>query len=154
MNPNGTGLGLYICKLLCQALGGNIKCISEPNKNTEFSFYVRAKASKTKKEQKPLATQAPLTLIDRKPADNYTVRIQPIGPMILAAEDLAFNRFAIKHVFKAELGLFENQFLIVEDGKQAVEEVVKQAFSLDKLKLVLLDYNMPKYNGLEALGWI
>jgi hypothetical protein len=70
----------------------------------------------------------PVTLIDRKPAiagDNYTVKIQPSGPMILVAEDLAFNRFAIKHVFEAELGLFANQFLICEDGKRAIDEVVK-----------------------------
>jgi signal transduction histidine kinase len=46
MNPNGIGLGLYICKLLCRALGGNIKCISTPGEKTEFTFYVRAKAKK------------------------------------------------------------------------------------------------------------
>jgi CheY-like chemotaxis protein len=96
----------------------------------------------------------PVTLIDNKPEESYTVTIKPKGPMILCAEDLPFNRFAIKHVFEAELGLFANQFMIVENGKQAIDEVVKQSQSFNKLKLVLLDYNMPKYNGLEALGWI
>jgi signal transduction histidine kinase len=50
MNPNGIGLGLYICKLLCNTLGGRIKCISKPMISTDFTFFVHAKAIKAKKE--------------------------------------------------------------------------------------------------------
>jgi len=45
--------------------------------------------------------------------------------MILVAEDQAFNRFAINHVFEAELGLFSNQFMVVDNGKRAIDEIVK-----------------------------
>lgn len=31
LNPNGDGLGLYICRLICNNLGGDIKCESAPD---------------------------------------------------------------------------------------------------------------------------
>jgi CheY-like chemotaxis protein len=36
----GSGLGLSICKKLCEAMGGEIECRSEVGKGSDFSFYV------------------------------------------------------------------------------------------------------------------
>jgi CheY-like chemotaxis protein len=46
------------------------------------------------------------------------------SPMILIAEDLAFNRIAMKHVLTVELGFYEHDLIFVEDGKKAIETVV------------------------------
>jgi len=43
MNPNGIGLGLYICKSICQEMGGAISCKSMPNRMTTFKFKVKGK---------------------------------------------------------------------------------------------------------------
>jgi len=43
MNPNGIGLGLYICKSICQEMGGSISCKSVPNRKTMFKFKVSGK---------------------------------------------------------------------------------------------------------------
>lgn len=38
LNPNGNGLGLSICKNICNSLGGYIDCFSEPDIGTNFVF--------------------------------------------------------------------------------------------------------------------
>jgi len=38
LNSNGKGLGLYICKQICQGLGGDIKVTSEQGHGTQFKF--------------------------------------------------------------------------------------------------------------------
>lgn len=41
LNPNGIGLGLSICKLVCNNLGGDIIVTSD--KGTKFTFWVEVK---------------------------------------------------------------------------------------------------------------
>ena len=43
INPNGNGLGLNICKMLCRKLGGDITVSSRPNEWTEFTFWVNVR---------------------------------------------------------------------------------------------------------------
>jgi len=44
VNPEGKGLGLYICKQLCEEMGGSIKCKSMVNVKTVFMVAVKAEA--------------------------------------------------------------------------------------------------------------
>ena len=41
LNPNGNGLGLNICKMICQNLGGDIEVNSDGSSWTEFKFWVK-----------------------------------------------------------------------------------------------------------------
>jgi len=43
LNPNGTGLGLYICRKLCEEMGGSIECTSRFRRTT-FMVTVKAQA--------------------------------------------------------------------------------------------------------------
>lgn len=45
LNPNGVGLGLSICKKICQKLTGDIIVNSEPGHGTKFTFYVASELS-------------------------------------------------------------------------------------------------------------
>ena len=40
LNPTGNGLGLSICKLICNSLGGDIKASSQQDVRTTFFFWV------------------------------------------------------------------------------------------------------------------
>jgi two-component system, sensor histidine kinase and response regulator len=40
LNPSGTGLGLCICKQICNSLGGDITVSSIVNQFTKFEFWV------------------------------------------------------------------------------------------------------------------
>lgn len=41
LNPNGNGLGLSICKLICRSLGGDIVVHSDDKKWTKFTFWIQ-----------------------------------------------------------------------------------------------------------------
>lgn len=40
LNPNGNGLGLFICKSICEHLGGSIKVTSVQGFGTKFEFTI------------------------------------------------------------------------------------------------------------------
>ncbi|MDP2815925.1 MAG: ATP-binding protein, partial [Rectinemataceae bacterium] len=40
LNPDGTGLGLYISKSFLERLGGSISFVSEPGEETVFTIRV------------------------------------------------------------------------------------------------------------------
>ena len=42
LNSNGNGIGLFICKQICQRLGGNIKVSSDVGVGTMFTFTMNA----------------------------------------------------------------------------------------------------------------
>ena len=41
---SGAGLGLYVCKMICKELKGDIRIIPDLNERTAFTFNVRASA--------------------------------------------------------------------------------------------------------------
>lgn len=43
LNPNGNGLGLHICKLICMSLGGKIEVKSDVGAFTTFTFWMAVK---------------------------------------------------------------------------------------------------------------
>jgi signal transduction histidine kinase len=44
-NPNGSGLGLYICRSIVQAHGGELWAQSEPGEGSVFTFSIPALAA-------------------------------------------------------------------------------------------------------------
>ena len=45
MNPYGNGIGLSLCKKICQSLDGDIIVISLPGHGSEFIFTMKANLS-------------------------------------------------------------------------------------------------------------
>ena len=49
INESGVGLGLTICKNICEHMGGSIEVSSKQNKGSIFSFEVKVKTSERRK---------------------------------------------------------------------------------------------------------
>ena len=132
----GTGLGLVVAQRLCQMMGGNITVESKSGSGAMFRFEV--------------ATQsAPVTPVSAVETPSVEVRsaTPPEPPdrgralSILVAEDNIANRNMLRYMLR-RLTL---QCDIAEDGEETINAVVKKHYDL-----ILLDLQMPKYDGLEV----
>jgi CheY-like chemotaxis protein len=62
-------------------------------------------------------------------------------PRVLVVDDLYTNRFLLREILKTA----KFEFLIVENGKEAIEALEREHFDL-----ILMDIEMPVMNGLET----
>ncbi len=121
------GLGLPICKTLCQLMLGKIYCQSELGKGSEFSF------------------ELPVTIVNdanvetvqeaQHRMDNQTSD-RPLR--ILVAEDTMLNQ----QVLKAQLSQLNQRAEIVDNGLLALDKLRENSYDL-----VILDILMPVMDG-------
>lgn len=125
----GSGLGLTICKHLVEMMGGHIWFSSAEGQGSRFSFTASLgldRSQSTKRAASPEAETA-----------------NPVSPLrILVADDSVMNQIFIREIL-AEKG---HEVVIAEDGRQALQELSRQAFDL-----VLMDIRMPGLDGEETL---
>jgi len=123
----GSGLGLWICKQLCQKMGGDISMYSKPNKGTTFVFYI--------------------------PVNNdllsevcYTKTTPPVHKKIraLVVDDQAYNRDLHKLILERE-GV---QVCLANDGKQAYERFIKHEEGY--FDFIMMDVQMPEMDGFTS----
>lgn len=129
-NFGGTGLGLSISSNIIRILGGQITLHSEVNKGSEFSFDLEFEISHEIIENKQEE------IIDKK--SSYEGKI-------LIVDDNRINRALVCAILD-EKGLDYNT---AENGIEAINEAI-----LDSYDLILMDINMPKLDGCEAMKQI
>jgi signal transduction histidine kinase/DNA-binding response OmpR family regulator len=128
----GTGLGLAITKRLVDLMSGAIRVESRIGSGTTFEIslpYVPLPEN----AMQALPLPAPITDGPRL-----------LGIRILVAEDNEINRLILDDMLSVEGA----KVVMVENGKQAVEQIVREGGQA--YDLVLMDIQMPEMDGYEA----
>lgn len=116
----GTGLGLTICKNLVELMGGKIWIESEVNTGSRFIFEIELEPRESNK------------------AYNYFK-----GKKALIVDD---NK-AWHEILENNLRMFD---IAVEHAYSAAEAVIKTQQGKYSYDLILMDWNMPEVDGIEA----
>ena len=142
-SPNHTqikssGIGLFITKqLIEEKFQGKVSVDSVLGKGTDihFSFSLLKEPPKVETPS-PVSLPVPLPLLSPE-------RKKPQKIRVLAAEDVPINQKILQSYFKKKISLYS--LTLVQDGLEAVDALKKQDFDV-----ILMDYQMPNLDGLEA----
>jgi len=124
----GSGLGLTICKELCQLMGGHLHLTSQPGQGT--SVQVSLPFVISKKSPGTGNTQEMLALPDLT------------GMNVLLVEDNPINQQVIEHI----LATLKVNYTVAENGQVALD-IMQQSPPFD---VVLMDCEMPVMDGFTA----
>jgi len=122
----GTGLGLWICKQLCNKMGGDIKLFSQINGGTSVIFYIKADS------------EIPSSSVP------HLRRINSDKLRALVVDDYAYNRDVHKLILERE-GV---EVSVACDGLEALEKY--KAHEEGYFNFIMMDIQMPKMDGLTA----
>lgn len=122
----GTGLGLFFCRRVMRALGGDIECRSEWGRFTEFTLSFPSGPAR----------------LDAPPVVAAGFAPSLAGRSVLIVDDQALNR-TIARALLGELGLTVQE---AEHGQQALDMLQQSALP----DAILMDINMPGLDGIAA----
>ncbi|WP_242850144.1 ATP-binding protein [Clostridium polynesiense] len=123
----GTGLGLFVVHNILEKYGGSIEVYSKPGEGSSFKIYL------------PLASEDEMQeSVSAELEENFHVTKKKI----LIVDD---NKNILK-LLKKELSFKGYEIITETDSKKALAAFESQYDSID---LVITDYIMPKYNGIE-----
>ncbi|MDR1841288.1 MAG: response regulator [Holophagales bacterium] len=138
-NIEGTGLGLSITRLLCRAMGGDVKVESKFGTGSKFTALIR---------QQYTSDCAPIGAFDDKAS--ASIETMPTGFIapdfrVLIVDDVATNL----KVAEGLLAPFCIKTDLCQSGMEAVELVQEKEYDL-----VLMDHMMPEMDGFEVVAAI
>lgn len=125
----GTGLGLYIVKLIVDAMGGKISCNSKVNIGTKFKIELNLKIVET-----------PENIDTDKEIDYKKLK----GLHILVAEDNKLNREIIQTILQDN----EIECELTENGLECINKLLEGPSNT--YNAIIMDVHMPIMDGISA----
>jgi CheY-like chemotaxis protein len=128
----GTGLGLAISQRIVQAMGGQIRVVSEVGRGSAFWFEL---------DLQPIPDWTPAPAADSRLGDLPTTAHDPLHGTVLLVEDNTVNRMIGAEMLRS----FGLSVLEAEDGRAAFDLLADHS-----VDLVLMDIQMPVMDGYAA----
>src|SRR5574344_2544088 len=124
----GTGLGLSISERIVNSLGSTIEVQSQKDLGTEFSFTINMEVLEWSKENLPNSKKFKILIVD----------------------DQEISRVILKDILEN----FDYVTYEAKDGIESIEMVKEAEASNEPFDFILMDWNMPRLNGKDAIKQI
>lgn len=158
----GSGLGLFISRILAEMQGGQIGVRSEPGRGSQFSFYIQSRRCLdpppeyehispfriTRKVHSPASALAPPSDQSRNAAEAKGNSIYDV----LIVEDNIVNQ----KVLQRQLQGSGNNTFVANHGQEALQTLQRSRFWLGQEKegmdisVILMDLEMPVMDGMTC----
>lgn len=157
INPNGTGLGLYLCKKFAKMMKGSIDVKSVYGKGAKFILKLPlAREEKSKGRNKGLEEHksnakkntgtTTIFEIKEQEAPDTIDSNRKSSKTVLIVDDNTVNAFVVSQMVKRYNVKTEE----AANGKIAIDLIKQRGFT-DPYSLILTDINMPIMSGIEVI---
>ncbi|CED83965.1 response regulator receiver sensor signal transduction histidine kinase [Phaffia rhodozyma] len=149
----GSGLGLYVCRRICELMDGKIEVVSEPEQGSTFRFYVRAAlvpmSAPTDRDLEILSVVS--TSITTPPIESPAIVLSDpfavkMSTVLIVEDNLINQKVLRRQLVKAQL-----MADVADNGQIGIDLIMAAAALGFQYSVILMDLEMPVMDGLTAI---